>query len=108
MMNKTRTNNNTLLEKIQNRFKGYYKEYLNLNQFIKHNNLDMILNNDIIDPEVFYLYNYEQLYEIESDEVYSNFKYYFDSIFNDIEDIEDIEDYYTYLYELVGKYWRSY
>ena len=51
------------MEKLENRFKGYYEKYLNLNEFINWFNLDMILNNDIIRNEnyLFEIYNYNEL-----------------------------------------------
>ena len=39
--------------------------YLNVNEFISHNCLDMILNNDLINKSYFELYNFSEMYDDE-------------------------------------------
>ena len=75
-MQEIRTNNNTMIERLENRFKGYYEKYLNLNEFINWFNLDMILNNDIIRNEnyLFEIYNYDELLKINCENLTDELK----------------------------------
>lgn len=52
-----------ILKHLNNHFKGYSLKTLNLNEFIRFNELDMILNNDIIDTLDFELFNYNYMLE---------------------------------------------
>lgn len=106
--------NRNLLSKIQNRFKGYVEIPLNLSDFIIHNNLDMILNNDIINYETFDIYNFEDLYETELKEIEESIEDYIDlkEVNNDedlteiIEEqaIENIYNIEVYQYFIVSEY----
>lgn len=85
--------NKGILKKIENRFKGYIEIPLNLNDFIRHNQLDMILNNEIINAEYFDLYNYEKLYNLEYQEIKENPDSYIDiDEFKELESSEELEN----------------
>lgn len=85
--------NKGLLKKIENQIKGYIEIPLNLNQFIRHNQLDMILNNTIIEHENFEIYNYEKLYQIEYKEIKENPDSYIDiEEFKEFETSEELEE----------------
>lgn len=51
------------LKRLYDQFKGYSLKTLNLNEFIRFNELDMILNNDIIDTLDFEIFNYNKMLE---------------------------------------------
>ena len=57
--------NNSLLNHIESRIKGYKEIQLNLNDFISYLDLEMILNNSIIEYMDFELYNFEALLDME-------------------------------------------
>lgn len=59
----------SILKKLENRFKGYREIKLNLNDFIRHNNLSLILNNELIKNNNFYFeyYNYDELFYTDRD-----------------------------------------
>lgn len=82
--------NKGLLKKIQNRFKGFIEIPLNLSDFIKHNSLNMVLNNDIYDCELFELYNFEEIYNITLEDILNDPQSYLD--IDDIESQEELEE----------------
>lgn len=57
-----------IIEKLETQFKGYYMKTLNLNEFIDYNHLSMILNNNI-KLENYELYNYDELYNNEFEDL---------------------------------------
>jgi len=82
--------NKGLLKKIENRFKGYIEVPLNLVDFIKCNNLDMILNNSIIEDKSFEIYNYDKLYQNECKIISDNLEDYITS--EEFEELETSEE----------------
>ena len=60
-----------VLNKLINLYNGYYEVELNLNDFIRINQLDMILNNEIIrnDNLYFELYNYDKIFNLDLENI---------------------------------------
>ena len=114
--------NRNLLLKLQNQFKGYIEIPLNLNDFIKHNNLDMILNNTIYNCETFKIYNYEDLYQNEIKIINEDLDNYIDwdqvdneTDLNEIIEEQAINNIYNmevYQYFIISeydlRYWENY
>lgn len=87
-------NNNCkgILKHLNNHFKGYSLKTLNLNEFIRFNELDMILNNDIKDTLDFEIFNYSELLkaaeaearedqpQAAADEIEETAQYYIDTL----------------------------
>ena len=72
----------------------YKPEVLNLNEFIKHYNLDMILNNEIIKKLYFELYNYEEILKSDIEIITADAK----------EELKNPEAKYNYLLEELKDY----
>lgn len=92
-----------ILKKLENRFRGYREIKLNLLDFINHNRLDMILNNNLItDPKLYFeLYNYYSQLELEKELIETEIKRELDNYFkkgeiNDCGELIDCLDYYDY------------
>ena len=90
-----------VLNKLKNLYRGYYEIELNLNDFISHNRLDMILNNDIIrcDSLYFELYNYVELFNAGLEEAWEDLKEELKNFDGDPESdglylLNDLSDYY--------------
>ena len=88
-----------ILKKLENRFRGYRKIKLNLLDFINHNRLDMILNNDLINEGGFELYNYDKQLESEIENMKSYLqtdlnRYYKEGYID--YDLEGALNYYDY------------
>ena len=68
-----------IIEKLKTQIRGYSLKQLNLLEFIEHNNLSMILNNDLITNDSFYfeLDNYSELVELEEEEIKEDITAYF-------------------------------
>ena len=65
----TDSNCKGILKNVCDHFRGYRLRNLNLNEFIRTNSLDMVLNNDIIEVLDFDLYNYETLLKAAEAEI---------------------------------------
>lgn len=86
-----------VLKHLTDRMRGYKEKQLNLSEFINHNKLDMILNNNF-DLCEFELYNIDELLEREKDYILENIDDYTDEL--QIIDLEDEDALMDEVFEL--------
>ena len=89
-----------ILKKLENRFKGYKEIKLNLSDFIRHNRLDMILNNELIRNNNLYFefYNYDELNDQDRENAISELKDSLTAGYDNLSEYDTINDVFNIYY----------